>query len=392
VDQNARKKSNGNRRARGTIPAWGRAARVAMTRPASACDRRRHASTLATVAESTPEIASRMAKRLIPVASKLGLDGPALCHASGIDRALLDDPHGRLPAERVLDFLDVLLTRADPAALGLLMATTAEPDAYHTPALVMLASDTLREGFTRAFELQRLWGDGDRFALVPAHALGAAGKFSAVTFRVPGPRRPAHEPLEVCALVETMLAVRGLTGRLEELPVDWGLPSLAGPCEPIEALFGQRPRLGVERAYVAISSEALDAALPTAHALYRAIFEKQATAELAALPEPDDFLARVRSFIARGLAAGSFGLDRCAQALSTSPRTLERRLAEAGTKYVAEVDGVRKSLATRFLREGRPIEEVAALLGYSERAALHRACVRWFGQTPAQVRTLAKQS
>ncbi len=321
-----------------------------------------------------------MAKRLIPAARALGLDAPSLCRATSLDPATLDDPYGRVPLDRTLDFIDALLARADAAALGLLFATSAEPDAYHTPALVMLASDTLREGFARAFELQRLWGDGDRFALEPADG------DASVTFKVPGPRRAAHEPLEVCALAETFLAVRGLTGRIDEPPVAFGFPSLQAPDEALTSFFGRPPERGARRAFVTIAAPALDAPIPTAHALYRTIFENQARAELDALPAADDTIARARDFIGRGLAAGNFGLERCANALATSSRTLERRLAELGTTYAAEVDGVRKDRAARFLREGRPIDEVAALVGYSERASLHRACVRWFDRTPGQLR------
>lgn len=351
-----------------------------MTSPATACD------TGCRVTEPSPQIAARMAKRLLPAAAALGLDAAALCRATGIGAAALDDPHGRVALDRTLDFLDALLARTDPVTLGLMLATNAEPDAYHTPALVMLASDTLREGFTRAFELQRLWGDGDRFALVAGELAGAPGGTTAVTFRVPGARRAAHEPLEVCALAETLLAVRGLTGRLEEQPVFFGFPTIGGDHDGLASFFGLRPKIGVERAAIALSNDALDEPLPTAHVLFRSIFEKQARAELEALPGADDMAARVRDFIGRGLAAGSFGLERCASALATSARTLERRLAERGTSYLAEVDRVRKERAARFLREGRPIDEIAALLGYSERAAFHRACVRWFGRTPAQVR------
>jgi AraC-like DNA-binding protein len=321
-----------------------------------------------------------MAKRLLPAARALGLDDVGVCRATGIDPRALEDPYGRVELERTLDFIDALLARSDAASLGLMFATTAQPDAYHTPALVMLASETLREGFARAFELQRLWGDGDRFAL------STVGGASAVTFQVPGTRRPAHEPLEVCALAETLLAVRGLTGRIEQAPCAFGLPSLACSADALSAFFGVAPQLGAERAFVAVSDEALDAPIPTAHALFRSIFEDQAKKEIDSLPREDDLVARVRDFVGRGLAAGSFGLERCAGVLGMSTRTLERRLADLDTTYAAEVEDVRKERASRLLREGRPIDEVAALLGYSERASLHRACVRWFDRTPGQLR------
>lgn len=356
---------------------WGSTALAAMTWDASPADTRRQ-SFRGKVDVMSAQIAARMAKRLLPAARSLDLDPLALCRAASLDAATLEDPHGRVSLDATFDFVDALLSRSSAAALGVLLATTAEPDAYHTPALVMLASDHMREAFTVGFELQRLWGDGDRFTFDSAR--------NSVSFRNTGPRRPAHEVLEVCALCETGLAVRGLTGRMEELPRHVSLPSLVGSAEPLRALLGVEPTLGGELASISFSADVLDAPIPTAHMLYRSIFEKQAREELQSLPMERDLVALVRDFIGRRLPIGSVTLERCAAALALSERTLERRLASAGTSFVAEADAVRRSRAERFLREKRPIEEVAVLVGYSERAALHRACVRWFNQTPAQIR------
>ena len=104
------------------------------------------------------------------------------------------------------------------------------------------------------------------------------------------------------------------------------------------------------------------------------------------MPPESDLVANVRSEIVRGLARGRFALGDCAEALGTSQRTLERRLAEHGTPYQELVDGVRRGLALRLLKDTRGIEEVALLLGYTERSSFHRACLRWFGKTPLELR------
>jgi AraC-like DNA-binding protein len=62
---------------------------------------------------------------------------------------------------------------------------------------------------------------------------------------------------------------------------------------------------------------------------------------------------------------------------------VERRLAEQGERYQELVESVRRDLALRMLEESRGIDELAALLGYTERSSSHRAFVRWFGKTPA---------
>ncbi len=327
-----------------------------------------------------------MAKRLPALAEKLGVDAEALCRRHQIDPATLEDRGARVPLENILAGFEDLLEATRHASLGLELSRHAEPGAYHTPALVLLASNTLREGLARAFEFQRLWGDGRRFALADPAALGRSEAGLAVTFRIPAARRPGHGVLEVCALAETMSAARALTGRMNEAALAVGLPSTTDSLEELGAFFGRPPELGVKTAFVVLSNELADTRLVHANALFLSVFERQAAEELATLPPENDLVASVRHEITRGFARGRFALADCADALATSPRTLERRLAELGVPYQELVESVRRELALRLLKEPRGIEEVALLLGYTERSSFHRACLRWFGKTPLELR------
>jgi AraC-like DNA-binding protein len=241
----------------------------------------------------------------------------------------------------------------------------------------------LRDGFARAFELQRLWGDGDRFALAQPHALGRAETGLAVTFRIPSSRRAGHGILEVCALTETLAGARAITGHATEAALAAGFPSVSDDVGELTRFFGVVPEIGVECAFVMLSNSLLDARLSTANALFLSVFERQAREELSRMPPEGDLLEHVRAQIGRGLVRGHFALSNVAGALGVSPRTLERRLAEHGERYQELVESVRRSLALRLLDQGRSVEEAAGLLGYAERSSFHRAFVRWFGKTPA---------
>ncbi len=68
-------------------------------------------------------------------------------------------------------------------------------------------------------------------------------------------------------------------------------------------------------------------------------------------------------------------------------RTLQRRLARAGTSFEALCDDARRTAAETYLRDTTlSISEVTYLLGYSEPAAFHRAFKRWHGKTPLAFR------
>jgi AraC-like DNA-binding protein len=327
-----------------------------------------------------------MARRLPALARSLQVDPRELCRRHRINEAILEERAGRVPLANVLAGLEELQSSTNHRALGLVLAGNAEPGAYHTPALVLLACNTLREGFARAFEFQRLWGDGNRFALAEPHLLGRAEAGLAVTFRIPLKRRLGHGILEVCALAETLAAARALTKRSTEAALAVGFPSVSDDIGELTRFFGVAPEIGVERAFIVLSNSLLDTYLTSAHALFLSVFERYAREELARMAPEEDFIELVRVEIARGLARGHFTLGDVADALETSPRTLERRLGERGTQYQALVESVRRDLAARLLSEKRSIGEVIALLGYSERSSFHRAFVRWFGKTPAAFR------
>jgi AraC-like DNA-binding protein len=71
----------------------------------------------------------------------------------------------------------------------------------------------------------------------------------------------------------------------------------------------------------------------------------------------------------------------------TSPRTLERRLHEAGTSFRTISLEVRMELAAQYVTLGSMSgQEIADLLGYSRPSAFFRAFKDWFGVTPGQFR------
>ncbi|HDR9019596.1 TPA: AraC family transcriptional regulator [Burkholderia vietnamiensis] len=73
----------------------------------------------------------------------------------------------------------------------------------------------------------------------------------------------------------------------------------------------------------------------------------------------------------------------CARLLSTTPRTLHRRLIEEGTSYREIVESIRHRMALKLLRKGSSIKEVTYFLGYADIASFRRAFRRWEGMAPS---------
>ena len=104
-------------------------------------------------------------------------------------------------------------------------------------------------------------------------------------------------------------------------------------------------------------------------------------------PRPSPFRAEVERRLEPLLASGEVGIERLARDLGYSRQTLYRRLKSEGITYEQLLDGLRKRLALRFMREGLAVKEAAYRLGFSDPAAFSRAFKRWTGSSPSDLRT-----
>lgn len=98
--------------------------------------------------------------------------------------------------------------------------------------------------------------------------------------------------------------------------------------------------------------------------------------------------ARVRRVLSERLAQGvPSDLDKIAQAVGVSIRSLQRRLSDEDIHFSALQDEARLRLAHNFLRNsGRSVKYIGALLGFRDQSSFHKACLRWFGMTPGRYR------
>ncbi|OSP53952.1 helix-turn-helix transcriptional regulator [Pseudoruegeria sp. SK021] len=88
--------------------------------------------------------------------------------------------------------------------------------------------------------------------------------------------------------------------------------------------------------------------------------------------------------------SGSVSLDLVAAELGTSPRTLQRRLAEQGLRFWKIVDDTRLSIAGALLRETElSVQQISDRVGYSTPGGFARAFGRWAGMSPTTFRNVS---
>jgi AraC-like DNA-binding protein len=143
-----------------------------------------------------------------------------------------------------------------------------------------------------------------------------------------------------------------------------------------ETLGTGRIDFGAPATTFTFRSRDLDLPLPGADPALARILRRYA----AALPPPPraTWHEHFRHLLADALEHGDASITALARCLAISPRTLQRRLAEHGTTWRAELDRARQALARHYSPAGPPgVARLARQLGYRDPRSVRRALRRW---------------
>lgn len=159
--------------------------------------------------------------------------------------------------------------------------------------------------------------------------------------------------------------------------------------EPYREIFGIDPLFGQPRTALIYPIWTLDLPVRNAQrslARYLVAYAADRLAHLV-LPRPG-LTARVRSWIADCLDDHRAPLqDEAAEAMGMSTRQLQRQLAAENTAFRELADELRQRRAQVLLRDAdTSVEEVAHKLGYGDPRSFYRACRRWTGRSPRDLR------
>ena len=151
-----------------------------------------------------------------------------------------------------------------------------------------------------------------------------------------------------------------------------------------QACFGTNLSFDQDRNAIWLDRDCLDTALssrslPTHEMLKKVLVSRIDGAQAAAV--------KVESAMRALMPFAECSREQVARIANLSQRTLQRRLAEAGTSFQQLRDRVRADIALKYLRQSNlQAAQIAEILGYSEPAAFTRACRRQHGMTPSALR------
>jgi AraC-like DNA-binding protein len=136
--------------------------------------------------------------------------------------------------------------------------------------------------------------------------------------------------------------------------------------------FGCRVTFNAEDDAIVLAAHDMERRVPSAHPLIASYLRKRIEAiEI----RPASWEGKVDEIVRNLLGGGDCTVERVAEHLACTRRTIHRHLAAAGTSFSAILDAHRAELVIQLIDDpGRPLADIAAQLGFSSQSAM----ARWF--------------
>ena len=318
---------------------------------------------------------------MLHVLEQLGYDLDALLASAGLQRRDVDDPDAPLPAKACAAVFESAHRERRVANLALQLAQHTPVGANPLLDYLIVTSDSVGHGLERLTKYLRL--------VNPNVVLTVRREPDSVRVVVDRAQTPFFTELTLSLCVVRF--IRETDDRFRASHVSF----THEPDDVAEYARVLRCRIRAKASWngVVVPKAALDLPLRRRDSALRSWLERRAAEILARLPASGDTCDEVRSVLSTQATAGEMTIRAVARRLSTTPRTLQRRLARAGTSFEALCDDARRQAAETYLATtALTIAEVTYLLGYSEPTAFHRAFRRWHGTTPQAFRAQASPS
>lgn len=338
-------------------------------------------------------ITSLFAYKVVRAATGLTRPGSPGLDALATHLACLDlDPDGpaepgrMIPAGAYYAFLEAIARDLpDATALPLEVGASMRADEYGAFGLAWKTAPTLRDSLTRAERFGRLLTSVTEYSLTPI------GDDLLFQLHRAGDRRLGLRLSNEASLASAIaLAREGATGPVHARAVYFkhaAPPDIAAH----RRYFGSEVHFRSTVDAILFPADLLDRPNRLGDPAIAGFLTAHLDRELRRIVGSEDPLTAIRQHLAAGMSAGTPTLAALARHLGLSPRTAQRRLADAGWTFQRLVDDVRADLARGLLTDTRySLAEIAFLTGFADQSAFTRAFRRWTGRTPAAFRATGR--
>lgn len=336
-------------------------------------------------AASRPFIATEYLSQLIELLSQQGITAAQLAHGTGLSAATLTSAQEYISPLQYHKVVENALALSGDPLLGLEHGKRMNISSHGFLGFAIMASDTLGDALSLAIRFARtrtLLADirfiqEEDTAIIQVNRLAAmSSTFNFVVHNV----------------ISTFVTIsRFLTQHQEEFTaVVKFTDSPARPVSCYEGLLDLPVMFHQPHNQLCLPAYLLETPVSTANTTARRMAEAECEKLLAELDRGQDLVTQIRRHLDQLKAFPT--LTVMADRLQSSPRTINRQLAQLNTTYQKIIDEARREQAMQLLLESSTsVEDIAHLLGYNDPSNFGRAFRRWLGMSPRAFRKKARE-
>ncbi len=312
--------------------------------------------------------------------SRLGADPRTLLERHDIDPSVIRDPDNYIECKSVAGLLEHCSSTLNDPLFGIQLAQLQDPDVYGCVTALCRAAPTVRDSLDCFIDYLPLTHspasvlelvEGDETTELRWHVTTDLG---------------CNQQANYQAAMLNLKLLQAVSGRhFQPSYVSLSVAARQRELQEIERLLGCRFHSAANTNAIAFPTRVLYQSVPSANRLLYQLLggylEKVKEETRSSTTE------RVEDYVRGALQSGTCTIERCAQKLNVSVRTLQASLSREGLRFSDILERQRIELAQDYLREGHmSLDDVAANLGYAEQSSFGRAFKRWTGMTPRHYR------
>ena len=320
---------------------------------------------------------SALVKRL----EAAGHSAQPLFNRTGISPAQLGDPYGSVPLSSFVAFLEGAAGVAQDETIGARIGADLTAGDMGPVGIVLSLSDSIETGISRFVRYTNALQGGTESQWI------RNGSLWVFTYRLTDqniwPRRQDAE-FSLASLVQVVRNNFRSRWTPREIHFEHDAPADSAP---LERLFRCPVKFSQPINRMIIDRDDCTALVRTEDPALLAALERHVSDIIGAAPDGATIRDTVTALIDADLGVTPVTIDRVAAAVSMSPRTLQRHLAQDGTSFRDLLEHIRFERARMLLSQPRAkVAHVAEALGYGDPTAFWRAYTGWTGEAPSQMK------
>jgi AraC-like DNA-binding protein len=326
---------------------------------------------------------SGLASAIGECAAGYGIDIVPICRALDIDPTTFSDLTGRIALERLCRLLETCALIANDDMFGLKSCEYFKSGSTGPYGYGLMTAPT-------AFDFFQFFGEHQQYVSAKSYSKFTINENGAEVFFSYSPlivKRNQYIDMGAGLLMKTLRVILG--SQIDLVDIGLERPKPKNPTLYREKI-SRKITFDRNVNSIRLPPELYAVRNPRGDARLFRLMDLQCRSLRSEMPQDRNFSDDLKEYLLLHVADNNVNLTEAAEYFRVSERTLQRRLADAGTSLNDLRDEVRRDLADKLLSEtDLSAGEIAQRLGYSASSAFTRSTLRWFGKTPRDYRKTA---